>query len=356
MLDFTSALYLGIGHASWTLPGWPQLTLGKPGALEGLPGTAQAEEELAALTGRQQVVLGASTLHLFCDLFALMARRTGAIWIDQATYPIARWGTDRAAAAGTPVRLFPAHDATALRKALAGARGSRPVVVTDGYCPWRGRPAPLREYARSVAAANGLLVVDDTQALGVLGAGGGGSLRDLGLDGHGIVLVSSLAKAFGAPLAMLGGSREFVDEFRQSSATLVHCSPPSAAVLAAALRALEINRRMGDVLRRRLARRVLRFRQLAADLAASANLFPVQPLRLAPYVDARAVHRALVRRGVRPVLHRDPSGGGPRISFLITARHRLSEIDRAAECLWAAGAYGWRPGRKGAADDVSRTV
>jgi 8-amino-7-oxononanoate synthase len=37
VLDFTSALYLNMQHASRDLPGWEQLTLGKPAALEAPP-------------------------------------------------------------------------------------------------------------------------------------------------------------------------------------------------------------------------------------------------------------------------------------------------------------------------------
>jgi len=135
------------------------------------------------------------------------------------------------------------------------------VIVTDGYCPLRGTHAPLADYASCAAAGNGLLIVDDTQALGVFGrpaepvvpygSGGGGSLRRQNLRDSGIVVVSSLAKAFGVPVAMLGGSREFVQSFRENSATLVHCSPPSAAAISATLRALRLNRRSGDILRRR---------------------------------------------------------------------------------------------------------
>src|ERR1700685_125762 len=111
MLDFTSALYLGFEHASWSLPGWERLTLGRPAALEEVPGTLQAQRELAALTGCERGLMGSSTLHLFCDLLAMLAGPKVAIWIDEATYPIARWGTDRATALGTPVRTFAHHNA-----------------------------------------------------------------------------------------------------------------------------------------------------------------------------------------------------------------------------------------------------
>jgi 8-amino-7-oxononanoate synthase len=62
MLDFTSALYLGLEHASWSLPGWERLTLGKPAALQEVPGADQVQRELAEVTGCERVLLGASVL------------------------------------------------------------------------------------------------------------------------------------------------------------------------------------------------------------------------------------------------------------------------------------------------------
>jgi len=343
MLDFTSALYLGFEHASWTLTGWDRLTLGKPAALEEIAGAPLVQRELAALTGCERVLLGTSTLHLFCDLFAMLAGRNVTIWIDEATYPIARWGTDRAVALGVPVRRFAHHDATALRWAIGQDHGHRPVIVTDGYSPVRGTHAPLRDYASCAATRNGLLVVDDTQALGIFGrreesigpygTGGGGSLQRFDLRDAGVVVVSSLAKAFGAPVAMLGGSRAAVEKFYENSATLVHCSPPSAAAIAAAQRALQLNGEFGDALRRRLVERVVWFRRPLAGLLAAESLFPVQSLKLPGHINAHALYRALLGRGVRSVLHLDSRDGCPGISFVLTARHQLKEIDVAVAAL-----------------------
>lgn len=343
MPDFTSALYLGFEHASWSLPGWERLTLGKPAALQEVPGAQQAQRELAALAGCERVLLGSSTLHLFCDLFAMLAKWNVTIWMDEATYPIARWGSDRAAAQGVPIHRFAHHNAQALRKGLGKARAARPVIVTDGYSPVRGTHAPLLDYASCAAARNGLLIVDDTQALGVFGrrdgsslpygSGGGGLLRYFNLRDPGVVVVSSLAKAFGVPVAMLGGSEAVVESFRENSATLVHCSPPSAAAISAVHQMLQLNRSIGDTLRHRLAERVARFRRGLPGLHGVNTLFPVQPLKLPARTDAYALHRALLAGGIQSVLHRDSSGGGPRISFVLTARHRMSEIDYAVASL-----------------------
>jgi 8-amino-7-oxononanoate synthase len=343
--DFTSALYLGIEHASRQLAEWERLTLGKPAALASPPGAPAVERDLAALTGCERALLAPSTLHLFLDLFAILAGMDVSLFVDEGSYPIARWGVERAAARGTPVKTFRRHDAQALRVAIASAGERRPVVVADGFCPGCGMPAPLEEYLQCVSGRGGLVVVDDTQALGIFGhspgplfpygKGGGGSLQFAGIRDRRIVVASSLAKAFGAPVAVLAGSGAVVSEFESRSSTRVHCSPPSAAVIAAAAHAIETNRRWGEVLRRRLALRVARFRRGLCELGLveSEGLFPVQPLRLPGGVDARAVYKALLDRGVETVLHRGSEGNSARISFVLTARHSLSEIDHAVVCL-----------------------
>lgn len=368
MADFTSSLYLGFEHATRQLAEWERLTTGKPAALMSPPGAAEIESKLAGLTGCERVLLGPSTLHLFWDLFGMLGAWDVNLFLDAGAYPIARWGVERAAARGRPVRVFSRHDARALKAAVAASGGRPPVVVADGFCPGCGTPAPLREYLECVERRGGLVVLDDTQALGIFGrspgvwapygSGGGGSLRLAGIGCWApVVLVSSLAKAFGAPLAMLGGGARLVGQFERDSATRVHCSPPSAPAIGAAAHALDVNRRWGDRRRWRLAERVSRLRRGSArfGLSDSRGLFPVQPLRLPAGVAAANVYRRLLDRGVRTVLHRG-SEGEAHISLVVTARHRFSEIDYAVECLAEAVAdrplVAWK-GAKGNGEPIA---
>jgi len=340
VLDFTSALYLGLDHASRCLPEWDRLTLGKPAALEAPPGTSSMEGKLATLMGCERALLATSTLHLFWDLFALLAKAKVNIFLDAGSYPIVRWGVERAACSGTLVKTFRQHDTNDLKKALATADGKPPVVVADGYCPGCGRLAPITEYLAQATARDGFVVVDDSQALGIFGkparwapygTGGGGSMQRASLNSDRLIVGSSLAKAFGVPVAVLAGSAALVDEYERQSATRVHCSPPSSAVIAALDRALAINRWHGDALRMKLALRVSRFRRGLRRLGvvATPSLFPVQPITLPKHVDAQKVHAELRERGVDAVLHRGERGKNAQISFVVTARHGRSDIDRA---------------------------
>lgn len=348
-LDFTSSLYLGLRHGSDTLIPWRQITTGRPAALQPNSIAEQVSAELAALQGCEAALLAPSTLHLFWDLFELLARgeRRLAILVDAALYPIARWGIERVAAQGVAVTEFRSHDSSDLERSLAQRLppGARPVVVSDGLRPGHWRPAPLADYLRLVRAHDGYLIIDDTQALGVLGAepmdrwsfgtGGGGSLRWHGIDGADVIVVSSLAKGFGVPLAALSAGAEILSRFKRDSDTRVHCSPASNPALHAAAHALVVNRQQGERRRQRLSRLVQRFRQGLTDygLAATGGPFPVQTLASIGGASAVALQRRLWARGVRTVLHRGSTDLAPRVSWLLTARHRWREIKQAVDIL-----------------------
>lgn len=347
MLDFTSALYLGLRHPSGALRPWNQLTQGRPAALSEPPGAAAVAADLAAIQGCERAVLLPSTLHVFLDLFELLKDGELAIYMDAGSYPIARWGAERVAARGVPVQDFPHHDPDGLRRALlrSANRNRTPVVVTDGFCPVCGRSAPLAQYLDATRHFGGLLVIDDTQALGILGKepsqaapygrGGGGSLHTAGLAGPDILVSASLAKGLGAPLAALAGSAVAIRRFSERSASRMHCSPPSAAAIHAAEHAIALNQTHGDALRFRLATRVQQFRSGLANMGITANggLFPVQTLRHTPGLDALWLQQFLTQSDIRCVPLRPRNRGETQLGFLITARHRSEDIDRCLAAL-----------------------
>jgi len=374
VLDFTSALYLGLQHASRALRPWPQLTAGLPASL-GSPALARTlAQQLARLQGCESATLAASTLHLAWDVFGMMSKDDVTIYMDAGVYPILRWGVERAASRGVPVRKFAHHDVKALRQCLWRDRFSRrrPVIATDGLCPECGKVAPLAEYlaclhqtTREVGLAHdmfwsdqriyerksdfargtGYLILDDTQALGILGAspsraapfgkGGGGSLKWANLLSPNVLMISSLAKGFGAPLAVLAGNGEILRRFEHESETRRHCSPPSIAALHAAEHALAENEANGETLRTHLAQLVRHFhtRLRAAGFDAGAGLFPMQTLKPIYGLDARVLHERLLRKGVRTLLQAGRNENEARVGFVLNARHQLGDIDRAVEAL-----------------------
>lgn len=341
-LDFTSSLYLGLRHRSDTLEPWDQLTSGSPAALGVPAGGGRLQARLATLLGCARATVAPSTLHAFWDLFIVLGADRGAVVVDDGAYPIARWGVERAQAWGAISRTFAHHDPGALEAELraAAARGRRSIVLVDGLCPLCG-PAPLRAYEALVERFGGLLVIDDTQAIGILGdrrgacvfgTGGGGSARHHAIGGSAVVIGASLAKGFGVPIAVLAASDTIIHRFERKAATRTHCSQPSAAALRAGDRALDCNRVVGDALRSRLVALITRFRDGAADAGYRPHgpVFPAQTVLTGPR--ASRVHARLLQAGVRTVLHTGHRGE-LRLTFVLTASHRVTEVDAAVDAL-----------------------
>jgi 8-amino-7-oxononanoate synthase len=342
--DFRSALYLGLSHPAWSLPDWPALTAGVPAALGAPVGARPVTAGLAALTGTEAAILARSTLHALWDLIGALATSDTIVALDAAAYPTAHWAAARAVARRVPVIRFAHRNPEDLIRRLRrpGLTGRRSLVLTDGWCAGCNRPAPLPGLLRAVRGTGGLLVIDDTQALGVLGAapsarepfgrGGGGSLRWQHVDPAGIVVVASLAKAFGAPLAVVAGADNVVARLARPEGTRVHSSPPTAADLAAARRALRVTSRDGDARRRRLAQRVDEMRTAARSSGFDlvGDPFPVVSLAAA---DPGRAAAELRQRGVRALVQRPVCLAAPVLTFLLRADHNMADTARAAAAL-----------------------
>jgi 8-amino-7-oxononanoate synthase len=342
MIDFTSSLYLGFRHPSDALEPWSSLTTGKPAVLGAPALSATVAKNLAALQGCDGATLLPSTLHLYLDLFEMLRHESIRIFVDAGAYPIARWAIERAAAFGVPVHRLPHFNAGAARNAIATSGALRPVIVADGFCPSCGRFAPLESYLGTIVPRRGCVILDDTQALGIWGRGGGGSLRRRGVRSPHVILGSSLAKAFGAPLAALSGSLTLIQRFEQQSKTRIHSSPPSLAVLHAANRALALNALHGDARRQRLASLVSHFQEgiESPGLRPPRTLFPVQELALDHPL---RLHRRLAAQGISTAVVRG-CGGGDKLVFVIRAEHRRADIDRALSALRREGRSDQRGG------------
>ena len=349
MPDFTSALYLG----PCKLPPPPAgllLTSGRPAVLTEDARATAAAWEVARRQGLETGLLAPSTLHLFWDVFGLVPAN-GIILLDQRLYPVGQWGALRARARGLPVVKFRADDLSGLARLLHTYRqqGRTPWLVTDGWHPGWG-PAPLAQFAALLAPYPGaVLLLDDTQAFGVLGArlgpanrlgqGGGGSLPWAAIDprnGPEILVITSLAKGLGVPVAVLAGRAARLRQFRRCSETRVHTSPVSAWHTWAAAAALHHDAHHGEAARQRLGRRIAQFRQALgqAGVRPRGGLFPVQKLVLARTTAALSLHQQLRQAGIETVLLAgEQRPGVPEIAFCLRADHSAADINQATTAL-----------------------
>ncbi|GIH06920.1 hypothetical protein Rhe02_49870 [Rhizocola hellebori] len=344
--DFTSSLYLGMRHAgaelATLLPESSALTSGRPAVLDP-PAGAGAARRLALRAGAEQAAFTRSTLHGLNDCLEVLLGKDTALAVDSGVYPVGRWAVQRAAGTGTPVAWVGHHDVAGLESGLRRftGRGLRPVVVADGLCTGCGRAYPVAEVVAFLDRYRATLLLDDTQALGILGvksgqpygSGGGGSVAHAGVSHSSVLAVSSLAKAFGAPVACVAGPARIVGKLR-TAGSAVHSSPPSQVDIAAATHAVDRNAADGDRLRTALAHRVRMLRRVTArqDLTLVGGLFPVQSTPVIAVGAGRWLLDRLAANGVRGVL-RQTCRGGSAVTLVVTAVHSFADVERAAGLL-----------------------
>lgn len=330
-LDFTSALFLGLRHPPSSLRRWVSLTTGKPAVLAEPSTACTVAAAVATSHGAQAGVVGRSSLHALLDVMELFNRPEYVIAVDAASYPIAMRASLLGAAGGAMVFTYPHHRPGR----IVPPRRGRLVIVTDGWCPSCNQPAPLAELQARVRGPGGWLIVDDSLAYGVLGdrcAGpefgdGSGTLRWSGLDHDQVIWVSSMAKAYGAPLAVTTGDRTTIGRLARQGGNRVHSSPPSAGDLAAAEAAVRAPARAAGRRSRLLAHTLhLRGALREAGVPAVGRPFPVVSVRLPDPGEGWKRWRTLRDRGIRTVVQQPRCGTGALLSMLVRADHADAEV------------------------------
>lgn len=328
-----SSLYLGLHHETNKLKPWDSLTSGAPARILEVKGTDLLSKRLAELQGCGKSLVSQSTLHLFWDLFGTFKENETEIYADQFAYTVSLWGMERAKSRGIRTHFFRHGDSNDLKRKIRTTLSNNriPVVVSDSYCPTCGMIFQIEDYLEYISYLGGKVIIDDTQGIGILGYKGGGILRHKGLSDKGVILISSLAKAFGVPIACISSNNEEIARFDKMSSTRVHCSSPSAASVNAALHALDVNARYGDQLRSKLKYLITFFRRGLNEKCLNTvqkTLFPLQSFVFKEEKTALKVFLSLQESGIQAVMHKyHGTRNSISISFIIRADMNTDEIE-----------------------------
>jgi 8-amino-7-oxononanoate synthase len=340
MIDFTSSLYLGMKHGSTELNGWEQLTTGVPAILNEPLVSLQVSKYVARMQGHEEGISAPSTLHIYSDLFELLKKKRIVLFIDEKIYPVSRYGIEKLQANQIRVQPFRHFDPVHLNGLVKAnvSSGAMPVIMSDGWCPLCGKAAPIYKYVNIIRPFNGTILIDDTQAFGILGEhqhekmpygmGGGGTLKWLNIRDDSIVTVTSLAKAFGVPMAVIGGTSAFITAFKESSKTRIHSSPVSTVHLQAALNTFRINLNKGDMLRSKLWKNICLLKNKISQktLVTGGGIFPVQNTRCRSSNETIRLYERLKKNKISTILLSLHNEQIPVISFIIRADHIPGQI------------------------------
>jgi len=217
--------------------------------------------------------------------------------------------------------------------AAAGARYK--LIATDGVFSMDGSIADLRGICDLAERHGALVMVDDSHAVGVIGAAGRGTPEHCGVEGRIDILTGTLGKALGgASGGYTSARREIVALLRQRSRPYLFSNTLPPVVAAASLKALELITHSDD-LRARLAENTRYFRgQLtAAGFTLLPGTHPIIPIMIGDAALAQRFAQRLLAKGIYVVGFSYPVVplGKARIRVQVSAAHTRDELAAAAE-------------------------
>jgi len=226
----------------------------------------------------------------------------------------------------------------------ADAAGARfKLIATDGVFSMDGIIANLRAICELAERHGALTMVDDSHAVGFVGAGGRGTPEACGVEGRIDILTGTLGKALGgASGGYTAGRREIVELLRQRSRPYLFSNSLAPSIAAASLEVLELLRgEEGAQLRRRVSANGERFRRamtaLGFDLIAGGH--PIIPVMLGDAALATRMADALLEEGIYVIGFSYPvvPKGKARIRTQMSAAHTEAQIDQAAAAFAKVG-------------------
>ena len=224
-------------------------------------------------------------------------------------------------------------DMEALEDCLKRAQAQRfRVICTDGVFSMDGNAAPLDEICRLARQYDALVMVDECDSAGVLGATGRGITELYDLRGEVDILTGTLGKAFGGAVGgFTTGRREIIDMLRQRSRPYLFSNSLPPAVVGAGIELFKILGQSNE-LHDRLVANVEHFR--AGMMAAGFDIKPTQSAicavmlydaKLSQDFAARLQEEGVFVTGFYyPVVPK----GQARIRVQVSAGHTVEQLDR----------------------------
>ena len=300
---------------------------------------AELEERLTAFLGTEATILYGSCFDANGGLFENLFTEEDAIISDALNHASIIDG----------VRLSKAqrfryanNDMADLERQLQAASGCRyRIVATDGVFSMDGIVADLASICDLADRYGALVMVDDSHAVGVMGASGRGSHEHAGVMGRIDLLTGTLGKALGgASGGYTSGRRELVDYLRQRSRPYLFSNTLMPAIAATSVAVLDLLASTSD-LRERLFDNARRFRDgmAASGFRLVPGAHPIVPVMLGDAGLAARMAERLLELGIYVIAFSYPvvPKGQARIRVQLSAAHAPEQVDGAVGAFAEAG-------------------
>jgi len=298
------------------------------------------EQALSEFLGTDDTILYSSCFDANTGLFETLLDERDAVISDALNHASIIDGVRLCKARRLRYRNRDLADLEAQLSAAADARYR--LVATDGVFSMDGSYAPLAGICELAQRYDALVMVDDSHAVGFVGADGRGTPELAGVADRVDILTGTLGKALGgASGGYVSGRAEIVELLRQRSRPYLFSNSVAPAVVAASLAVLDLLKGSGD-LRERLRENTAYFRGRMTDLGFEVlpGEHPIIPIMIGDAALAGRLAERLLGKGVYVTAFSYPVVplGTARIRTQMSAAHRRDDLDRAAQAFAEARA------------------
>ncbi|WP_211238110.1 aminotransferase class I/II-fold pyridoxal phosphate-dependent enzyme [Derxia gummosa] len=289
------------------------------------------EAELADFLGRDAVALCSTGYQTNLTALSALCGPGDVVLMDARNH---RSLYDGVRLSGADCLIYRHADLGHLAKLLLRSSGRRRMIVTDSVFSMEGTIADLRGIAALAREHGARLFVDESHAVGVLGATGRGVAELQGVEADVDLVMGTFSKSFAALGGYVAGCRTVIDYLKHNGGGHIFSASLPPSVIATVLAAL-------DIVRREPERRALvldNAAYMAGELRAIGYDAPfhgaqIVPVILGNYTLALSAYKRFMEAGV----YVNPVGppavpeaaAGFRTSYIAT--HRRADLDRALD-------------------------
>lgn len=291
----------------------------------------ELEATISAFLGTDDTILYSSCFDANGGLFEVLCGPEDAIISDELNHASIIDGVRLSKASRYRYRNRDMADLEAQLVAAAGARVK--LIATDGVFSMDGYVATLDEICDLAERYGALVMVDDSHAVGFVGATGAGTPERFGVQDRVDIVTGTLGKALGgASGGYTSGRAEIIELLRQRSRPYLFSNSLAPAITAASIAVLELLTSSGDLLAR-LNDNTAWFR---AEMGARGFEIPVSDHAIVPIMIGDAVKAAtmadiIARQGVyvRAFSYPVVPQGKARIRTQMSAAHSRADLELA---------------------------
>ena len=291
----------------------------------------ELEAKIAAFLSTDDTILYSSCFDANGGLFETLLGPDDAIISDELNHASIIDGVRLCKAQRLRYRNCDLADLEARLREASGARVR--LIATDGVFSMDGSIAPLDRICDLAERYDAAVMVDDSHAVGVIGATGRGTAEYRNCLGRVDILTGTFGKALGgAAGGYTSGRQEIIDLLRQRSRPYLFSNSVPPVIAAATLAVLE-HLTTSTAALGRLTANARRFREgmMARGFDIPVGDHPIVPIILGDAARAKQMAELLLAEGIYVIAFHYPvvPQGKARIRVQISAAHQPADIDRA---------------------------